>query len=323
MHVRLALICRDEAERLPALAEQLGDRIQSVCLLLDDRTTDDTEGVAYQLWGELPHGGLVESFAFHDFSQARNALLAAAREGCDYLLLLDPDSPLVGEWPDELTEPSYGCEWRYHGLTWPRVILLRSDVEAHYEGLVHEVIAVPGETVTLDTCWVEAHVTAGRERLEWIEGMLRRDAATNPRSAFYLAQTLRDLGRHDEAFGWYMRRGAMGEGWVEETHQAVYEAATLLNRLDYGLAADLWRRCLQLFDRPEPCYMLACQANERGLHSEALAWASQGLRMGRSSALLFANRWIEQEGLPQQFQVAADAMTPKPVEATPKPAQLP
>lgn len=307
-HLRLAMLARDEAKRLPVIAEQLGDRIQSVVILLDDRTIDDTAEVAEQLWGHLD--GRVVPFTFEHFKQARDQLLAEARPGADHLLLLDPDSPIMGEWPAELTDPAYECEWRYGGTVWHRVIILRTDVEAEYEGIVHEVIDLRGSVTRLSSCYVEARVTAGVERLEWIEGMLRRDAAINPRSAFYLGQTLRDLRRFDEAFGWYMRRAAMGHGWVEETCLAVYEAASILNVYDYELAANLWRRCIQLCRRAEPHYMLACQANERGLHSEALAWASQGLQLGPSQCELFVNRWIEQEGLSEQFAKAMLALTP-------------
>lgn len=302
-HIRLALLARDEAERLPQLAEQLGDRIQSVVLLVDDRTTDDTIDVAEALWGHLD--GHVYPHKFKDFGTARNRLLELARPGADYLLLLDPDSPLIGTWPDELDAPAYECEWFYNGLVWPRTILLRTDTPAAYEGAVHEVIIVQADIHPAPDCHVEARVTAGPERLEWIESMLRRDAAVNPRSAFYLAQTLRDLDRLDEAFGWYMRRAAMGHGWIEETYCAVLEAGRLLNVYDYDLAAELWRRCIGLRPRAEAPFQLAAQANHRGLHSEALSWASLGLRMGASQDRLFVNRWIEQEGLMEQFNIAA------------------
>jgi tetratricopeptide (TPR) repeat protein len=307
MHIRLAMICRDEAHRLPDVAEMLGDRIQSVCILVDERTTDDTDEVAEALWGHLD--GCVLPFRFEDFAQARNELLEAAREGCDYLLLLDPDSPLVGTWPDELTDEAYACIWRMSAIEWPRTILLRSDAKASYEGAAHEVIFVDTPQVrVLDTCHVDAVVTAGPERLAWIEGILRRDAATSPRSAFYLAQTLQDQGRLDEAFGWYMRRAAMGEGWVEETYMSVYRAAEIIQRLDWETAEMLWTRSLKLRQRAEPCYQLAAQLNHLGRHSEALKWASTGLQMGASADELFVNRWIEREGLSMEFDRAADAL---------------
>lgn len=326
MHIRLAMILRDEAERLPAVAEMLGDRVDSVCLLVDDRTTDGTDEVAEELWGHLD--GSVWPFRFRDFAQARNELLALARhrlEPTDYLLLLDPDSPLLGSWPDELTEAAYACVWSMHSIEWPRTILVRADAEARYEGRAHEVIYVETNGVpvrVLDDCRVEAHVSASSERLTWIESELRKDAATSPRSAFYLAQTLQDQGRRDEAFGWYLRRAAMGEGWVEETYMAVYRAAEIIQQLDWETAEAYWTRCLGLRQRAEPCYQLAAQLNHLGRHSEALKWATTGLRLGPSSDELFVNRWIEQQGLSIEFDRAANALlglndpAPEPVLQT-------
>jgi tetratricopeptide (TPR) repeat protein len=311
MSIRLCIIARDEAERIAPLAEAVDGLITSAYVLIDDRTTDETREACEEAWGELL---TVELGEFTDFAQFRNLALSRARDGLadgDYLLLLDPDSlPHGGLDPDSLSEPAYSCTWRYHGAEWSRVILLRADQHAIYEGAAHEVLDVVG--TDLPDLWVDAVVSADRERLASIAAALRHDAATNPRSAFYLAQTLRDLGRPDEAFGWYMRRAAMGAGWAEETYMATYEAACLIEVYDYELAATLWRRCLTICRRSEALYQLARQANQRGYHGEALAWASQALQLGPSACTLFVNRWVETEGISQQFNVAAHALLPQP-----------
>jgi tetratricopeptide (TPR) repeat protein len=290
--------------------------IDSACVFVDDRTADHTRDACFAAWSDLPGGFHLSDFAFEDFSQARNALLGKARLGlqpADYMLLLDPDSLPQGELPadEDLVESVYGCEWRHHGSVWHRVILVRGDQPAIYDGAVHEVINTLGAPMhVLPGVWVDAVVTADAERLEFIASVLRRDAAINPRSAFYLAQTLRDLGRRDEAFGWFMRRAAMGEGWAEETYHATLQAGLILATYDYELAAELWRRCLKIRQRSEAVYYLARQANQRGYHSEALSWASFGLQMGASNDNLFVNRWIESEGLMEQFNEAAQGLMP-------------
>jgi tetratricopeptide (TPR) repeat protein len=306
------MLARDEAARLPAVAERVG-LIGAVTILLDDRTADDTAAVAERLWGGLPGGGEVVPFSFDDFGQARNLLLETARASCDpddYLLLLDPDSLPDGDLPEHLDLDAYSCTWRWAGEEWPRVILLRAGADASYEGAVHEVLSVRGSVGHLPAVTVDAVVTAGPERLVMIEGILRRDADTSPRSAFYLAQTLNDLGRTDEAFGWYMRRAAMGYGWVEETWFATYLAGCLIERLDWKFAVELWQRAYAMRPgRAEPLYQLARAANVRGDYSEALSWASLGLRVGPSSDTLRVNRWIEQEGLSDEFNRAAIGLT--------------
>lgn len=315
--IRLAMICRDEAERLPAMAERLEPlALDSVCLLVDDRTTDATHSVAAALWGQLPGGVRSADFTFEDFSQARNELLMDASEDLapsDYLLLLDPDSLPDGDLPEELTAPAYSCPWRWHGEEWRRTILLRGDTPALYEGLVHECLIVQGPEVHLASCWVDAVVTGGVERLEGFVPLLERDAATSPRSAFYLAQTYQDLGRRDEALCWYLRRAAMAQGWWEETFLATYLAGNLVETLDWEWAEKLWRRAAAMAPRRvEPWYQLARAANARGDHSEALAHATVGLRIGTSTDTLRVNRWIETEGLPAEYRAAAAAVLGMP-----------
>lgn len=321
--IRLAILCRDEAERLPALAERVGALVHDAVILLDDRTEDATVEVAERLFAPpegLPGGLLVEEFTFVDFAQARNRLLDVAREDLradDYLLLLDPDSLPDGDLPAELTAPAYSCLWRWGGEEWPRVILLRADTHARYDGAVHEVLSIGGELLPGVT--VEAVVTASRERVEWIASMLARDAATNPRSAFYLAQSYVDLDRRDEALGWYLRRAAMSHGWREETYLATYLAGCIAEPLDWEWAEKLWRRAAAISpSRGEPWYQLARAANRRGDHSEALSLAGLGLRVGRSTDTLRVNRWIEQQGLSDEFNAAALAM----LGPTLQPAQL-
>lgn len=309
--IHAVLTCRDEGARLPALAEALAPLgLGRVVMLVDDRTTDDTMAVAEALWGEQL---VAERFTFEDFAQARNLTLNRARwftQPEDYLLLLDPDSLPQGELPadDELSADAYTCEWRWNGEVWPRVILLRSGAIAEWQGAVHETLSVQGLQAHLPAAWVDAVVTAGPERLAWMADVLARDAATNPRSAFYLAQTYADLGRRDEALCWYLRRAAMGHGWAEETWLATLMAGRLAEPLDWEWGEKLWRRCIEMRPRAEAPYELARAAFARGDHSEALSWASLGLRMGRSPDALRVNRWIESQGLSQLFDAATQGL---------------
>jgi tetratricopeptide (TPR) repeat protein len=309
--IYLTLLCRDEAERLPALAERLDPlELGGVIVMYDDRTVDDTFDVAERLWPTA----VIEPVTFEDFSQARNALLDFARchvRPDDYLLMLDPDSLPDGTLPpdEELTADAYTCEWRWAGEAWPRIILLRAGATAAWREPVHEYLDAAGLVVDLPGVWVDAVVTASAERLAWIEDVLRRDAAANPRSAFYLAQTLADLGRRDEALCWYLRRAAMGHGWAEETYLATYTAGVLMESFDWHFATTLWQRCIEMRPgRVEPWWQLARAANQRGDHSEALSHASAALRLPPSTDTLRVNRWIETVGAAEQFDQAATGL---------------
>src|SRR6185295_7705109 len=57
------------------------------------------------------------------------------------------------------------------------------------------------------------------------------DEPTNPRYAFYLAQSYRDAGQLEKARAAYRRRAAMA-GWDEETWYSLYEVGRLCERLN-------------------------------------------------------------------------------------------
>lgn len=306
------MLARDEAERLPAAARLLADLYDDWVLLIDDRTTDDTELVAR---ASLEGPGRVERFEFRDFASARNRLFAAARPGADYLLLADPDSPPSGTLPEPLDAASYSCSW-WNGVDeWHLPILVRADAACRYEGAVHELLVGVSPVWTPDLRVEVKPKPARPERAaEFIE--LLRPAAERgePRAAFYLARTLKDAGRRGEAIEWYLRRAQMGDaGWVEETFICLLDAGVLLLPLDVELARTLLRRAHKYRpSRIEPLYHLAWLSNWEGCAECAARIALQGVQTPRSTDALFVNRWAERHGLVEELNKARAALGAEP-----------
>lgn len=297
MTVRLAMLARDEADRMAGVAEACGHLVDDYCVLVDDRSRD---GTPEAVWRALGSRGRCEGFVFEDFAQARNALFAAAREGLgvgDYLLLVDPDSPPHGEMP-ELGAPLYDCTWRSGPYEWRLPILVAADLACEYVGACHESLAAACATLPAPGLTVDVLAKAFTpERQESYVELLSRDAATNPRSAFYLAQALRELGRTGAAIEAYLRRAQMGHGWVEETFMAVYEAGCLMLPLDVELARCLLERASRFRPtRIEPLVQLAWLANAEQRHDDATDLALAALALPPSDDSLFVNRHLERDG---------------------------
>lgn len=303
------MLAKNEAAHLPKLAQATAGQIDSWLILLDESTTDDTAEVAAQVFGHLP--GRIVTAPWVDFCTARNHLYELARDAYgDYILLLDPDSPLKGTIPRELTELVYSIALEQGGTDWRVPLIFRSDVDVEWIGRVHEYASftapiTPLEGVTIEPAWV-----AKPERYERDAELLAEDASTNPRSAFYLAQTYETLGRSDEAIAQYLRRAQMGDGSsIEETFVALLRAGALLLPLDVELARVLLERAHGFRpNRPEPLYYLAWLSNWEGKHPEAGRWAKLGLDQGPCTDALFVNRWQENEGLQLEYDKAVDSL---------------
>lgn len=305
-HLCLAMMtCERDVGQLSRISEELKGRPDSVVLLVDSRTKSDVDGIARSLWSVPVR---VEWVTWVNFAYGRNALWTLASEPIGnaphQVLLIDPDVELEGTIPLDLPAPVYNVTWRRGGLKWQVPSIIRCDVNAKWIGVTHEYceIDVPAVHLTdiiITEEWIEK---PGRfeDDLLLLEG--HRD---EPRAAFYYAQTLKDLGRFAEAFEAYMKRAQMTNGFDQEMWYAVYEAACLVAALDEELAEVLWRRCIRLRPhRCEPYWQLARQANSRERFVEGEKWAEDGLSLGPSQDTLFINRWMEEVGLREQFDIA-------------------
>lgn len=315
-HVRLAMLARDEADRMTSVADAVGGLIDDYVVLVDDRSSDGTPMAVHRALGSA---GRVEGFVFENFAQARNELFAAARDGAPdgaWLLLVDPDSPPRGHLPHDLDEATaWSCTWRNGPDEWHLPILVRADADCRYEGAVHELLVGVSQVWT-PTLRVEVTPKPARpERAAEFIALLRGDAERGePRAAFYLARTLKDQGRVGEAIEWYLRRAQMGDtGWVEETFICLLDAGQLMIQLDVELARTLLERAAEYRPtRLEPLYWLAWIANWEGNPKLAQEIALVGATTPISTDSLFVNRWIERHGMVEQLNVASRALATVP-----------
>jgi tetratricopeptide (TPR) repeat protein len=134
---------------------------------------------------------------------------------------------------------------------------------------------------------------------------LRREP-DNARTVFYLAQTLRDLGRGDEAIDLYRRRAAMG-GWPEEAFYSLYQVGVLSDRAgqrDQAMIGlfEAWNNRPQ---RAEPLYELAWMFRERQQYHAAHLVSERGIHLPVPAGSLFVHRWMYQWGLLFEYSIAA------------------
>jgi len=110
--------------------------------------------------------------------------------------------------------------------------------------------------------------------------LLQEDIAENPRNDrahYYLGQTLKDLGRFQEAIDLFTKRIALG-GWVEEVFYSYYQIGKCYEHLNQPLEMELWMNKAHEFHprRAEPLYHLTRYFREKSQHYKAYYYYLKG-----------------------------------------------
>jgi tetratricopeptide (TPR) repeat protein len=246
MRVCLSMIVRDEAAVIERCLRSVKPYVDAWAIV-DTGSADGTQERIRALMAGLP-GALIER-PWVDFATNRNEALELARRHGDYALVIDADEVFEAQpgfaW-GALGEPGYLLEFAYGVFRYPRLALARLDAGWRWQGVLHETLVAPGANATkvIAGAQIRVHSDGVRSRLPLAEKFARdvevlqralQDEPDNARYAFYLAQSLRDAGRFDEAIAAYERRAAMG-GWHEEVYYSRLQAAVLKERADkpYG-----------------------------------------------------------------------------------------
>lgn len=281
----LAMIVKNEARILPRLFESVRGFVTEYCIV-DTGSTDNTVDVVQSM--AMP--GVVVHAPFVDFGTTRNALLDACRKhsSCEYLLLMDADMVLrvspSWDWTRLDDQDAYHV-LQISSIEYENVRLVRRTADRiRYVGSTHEYCDVPPEyskrLLPKRLVYIEDVGDGGCKdaKFERDERLLRRevkDQPSNARAVFYLANTLKDQGKFDEAIPFYQKRTEMGHGWFAEADYSLYMLSTCFlgigdvpNARRYAEMAAFHTR--SRVRRAEPLYYLALYLHR---HSEYdLAW---------------------------------------------------
>jgi len=248
MRICLSMIVKNESAVIARCLASVLPHIDAWAIV-DTGSTDGTQALIRRTLAGVP-GELIER-PWVDFSTNRNEALELARRHGDYALVIDADDVLEADpgfvW-GALDAAAYmlevvdAADTRYWRVAQPRL-----DAGWIWRGVLHEALHAPQPVATPHLPGLRilrVFNDGARSRRPQAEkfaddaAVLRRalaDEPDNARYAFYLAQSLRDAGRLDEAIVAYERRIAMG-GWDEEIYCAKLQAAHLKERLGVAYA---------------------------------------------------------------------------------------
>lgn len=236
-HVGLAMIVRDEIDTIERCLASARPHVDT-WTIVDAGSADGTQDRVRELMDGIP-GNLV-ALAGHDgligMNKASEIRFEKAKGTADWLLCLHGDMT-IEEWqkPRGLVADAYMIPEidEISGARLHNMRMFRGNRNWRYEGRAHEhiesdhpfaVADLPGTLIRhhrdSKTKATNADILAALQ-LDLIE------KPNDPRTIFYIAQTLAEMGRPIEAAAMYQRRVWQG-GWDEETHIALYRLGCLL-----------------------------------------------------------------------------------------------
>jgi glycosyltransferase involved in cell wall biosynthesis len=244
--VCLTMIVKNEANNMVRLLDSV-ESVVDMISIVDTGSTDNTEEIIIKWGKEHNIPTTVHHEKFQNFSYNRTHSVKAAKQAypnADYFLLSDADFVwevnVGGEFNKVLlVDHQYLIRQYNKSLSYWNARLLSSKVDWFCRGVTHEYWtedasgSYNGEvrTAKINTLCIDDREDGGAKADKFVrdERLLRAgldDPATEAdlktRYRFYLGQTLKDMGRHEESIELYQQRVADG-GWVEEIYYAKFQ----------------------------------------------------------------------------------------------------
>ncbi|WP_240103260.1 glycosyltransferase [Streptomyces sp. MUM 16J] len=281
-------------------------------VISDTGSTDGTQDCIRRTLADIP--GVLHEERWVDFGHNRSLNLQHARGKADYLLLVDADLEVRREGPlPPLSADAYmlrhACDTSYRIRR-----LVRGDLPWRYEGVTHEYLTCDQDVrqENLDALVIVDHGDGGSKHDKFerdarlLTGELQRNP-DDPRTVFYLAQTMKDLGRTAEAVRLYQRRVELG-GWVEEVYWSLLQIGVLKSSVgDWPHAMEAFAQAWE--SRPqrlEACYEMVTRL--RGMRRYRSAHAVVSSVVGGAlpaEDLLFTQPWVYRWGLLFEFSITS------------------
>ena len=250
--VCLNMIVKNESKIICRLFDSVIKWIDCYCIC-DTGSTDDTVVVIKEYFNSKNIPGKIVFEPFKDFSHNRNFSLQSCLGMSEYVLLLDADMifhPSENSFSKKmLTLDVYYILQGSNDFYYKNVRIVKNNGKISYAGVTHEYINFPPEfrvnTLEKSVVFINDVGDGGSKGNKYIRDveLLTRGIEENPKNDryhFYLANTLKDMGKREEAVEMYKKRIALG-GWNQEIWYSYYKMGTCYKDLGkMPEAVDAW-----------------------------------------------------------------------------------
>lgn len=235
---------------------------------------------------------------FLNFGYNRSEVAILARNEATYTLFLDADMlvELNNFKKEELKADQYDLLIHWVGTGFYNPLLVNNRLAWVSIGVIHEYWTAEGiRTRDKIPSLNLNHDRHGPARPKGMNDLILleqgvKDEPNNARYKFYLANTLRDVGKYEEAIEMFNKRVEM-KGWDQEVFYSLYQIGycfELLQELEVAKISYLkaWENRPS---RAEPLYKIAYLCRVAKDYNQAYLFASKGLEIPKSKDMIFVN----------------------------------
>jgi tetratricopeptide (TPR) repeat protein len=290
----LMLMIKNESRIIQRCIQHAIQHVDAVCVL-DTGSTDNTVEVCKKTLEDSGKPFTIAVDPFKNFGYSRTMSFHKTQAFCQtlgwdaantYALAVDADMNLIVQpvFKDfRLTANGYTMIQANHHMKYHNTRLMHVGSPWKCVGATHEYWDLGGtEKIPFEVMHIDDKNDGGckSDKFERDLRLLTEEIAENPRNDrahYYLGQSLKDLGRFEEAIVMFKKRIDLG-GWVEEVHYAHYQIGKCYDHMNKPIDMEYWmNRAFEYYPRKaEPLYHLTRYFREKSQHFKAYHYYLKG-----------------------------------------------
>ncbi len=316
MTICLNMIVKNETPVIRRCLDSLKHLID-YWVIVDTGSNDGTQKMIKDHMKDIP--GELHERPWVNFALNRNQALELAKGKADYILFIDADEILVFDKDFKmptLDKDFYHIMTHFGGTKYARVQLVKDSLNWKWIGVLHEAVDCPDAhtSAILQGVYNEVRTDGARSQdpdkykkdVKVLEAALQEEP-NNTRYTFYLAQSYKDAGDHENSLKYYEQRAEMG-GWPEEIFYSMIQIGVLQDAIKMPPETFLGTFTKAFHYRPtraEPLYHMANYYRTKENYAQGYLMASIGIKVPMPKDLLFVQKWMWDWGIPLELSICA------------------
>lgn len=314
-----ATICKNESHIIKRTLESVYKYI-SYWVICDTGSTDNTREIITEFFKEKNIPGELHIDEFKDFGYNKSLLMKRAQYKADYILQIDADDPLIGEFKftqQDVGHDVYLANVKRGTTNYKAFTLFNAKRLWKFCSVAHTVIKTIDNPyfTTGDLTYYDFYVSsedigarkadpekylkdAKKLKKQFFDTLLDDPDDLNLRSVFYTAQSYMDYGMFEEAIKWYRLYTKMKDSWIEEHFEAQMRIANCYIKIegDSNLIEYEMKKAINIHpDRAEPYFILGNYFNNKKQSEKAYQYLKQAqskdVELVKQKYLLFINEF--------------------------------
>ena len=328
-----ATMCKNEEHCIQNTLESVYKYID-YWVVCDTGSTDRTCEIVKTFFEEKGIPGELHVDEWVGFDVNKTLMMGRAKDKADYVMHLDADDLLVGEFEFKNEDAGYDAYYipvKRGVAEWKAWIIFNNRVTWKFCGVAHTTIkclekpnGITSFGMTNRGFYISGEGIGSRafdpkkyyhdavklEKQFW-DTLIDDPDDLNMRSAFYTAQSYMDSEMPEEALKWNTMYMKLNGGWIEEKFEAQMRISLCMMKLNYShdrIIQEMERAISMFPDRAEPNYHIGAFCNRIGRHQEAYTYLTKALSIDinkvKEKYILFVDQEAYGKNLYDELSVA-------------------